>query len=111
MAPLDLDVLERLHQDYVRSAGNDSTYLAWCDVNTALTKAAVEQLPALIAELRAMRALVPRLRARAQDATRYRWLRDVGDRTWLPLLARDKVKSRKQVDAAIDAAIAKGEPT
>lgn len=41
----------------------------------------------------------------ALDAARYRWLRDVGDATWLPMAARVPEGARG-IDAAIDAAMA-----
>lgn len=40
-----------------------------------------------------------------KDAARYRWLRDVGDATWLPFALREGY-SAAQTDAAIDAALA-----
>jgi len=38
------------------------------------------------------------------DAARYRWLRDVGNETWLALGKRPGVRFTHEVDAAIDAA-------
>lgn len=41
-----------------------------------------------------------------RDAERYRWLRDEGDSTWNPLVKRKSSWTTKQIDAAIDAAMA-----
>ena len=51
--------------------------------------------------------LCPHVRASLEndrDATRYRWLRDVGDSTWRPFGLREGYSAEK-ADAAIDAAI------
>jgi hypothetical protein len=56
---------------------------------------------------KAMHEIV-RLRAECDifraDAARYRWLRDIGDSTWVPLGKR-KAQFTHEIDAAIDAAI------
>lgn len=41
----------------------------------------------------------------ARDAARYRWLRDNGDATWIPLAKRYKASA--ELDRYIDAAMAK----
>ena len=46
----------------------------------------------------------PAAQGDAEDAARYRWLRDVGDATWVPFRIRTGY-SAAQVDEAIDAAI------
>jgi hypothetical protein len=53
--------------------------------------------------------LVPsaELAALRKDAERYRWLRDVGDETWVPMGKRPSVNFTHEIDQAIDAAIAK----
>ena len=52
---------------------------------------------------------IERLRAQLaeqdRDAERYRWLRDVGDNTWTPLMKRGPAFA-SNLDAAIDAAMA-----
>lgn len=40
-----------------------------------------------------------------KDAERYRWLRDTGDDTWMPLVNRDRYCTAASVDQAIDAAL------
>lgn len=46
----------------------------------------------------------------ARDAARYRWLRDIGDKTWTPLRKRmGSCAIESDADAAIDAAMAQGE--
>lgn len=42
-----------------------------------------------------------------KDAERYRWLRDVGDETWVPMGKRPGVNFTHEIDQAIDAAIAR----
>lgn len=44
----------------------------------------------------------------AEDARRYRWLRDTGDSTWMPLVYRPLFFDKQNVDAYIDDAM-KGE--
>lgn len=72
----------------------------------------VDRLGALAAEAEALE----------RDAERYRWLRDIGDKTWTPLLARARsafphVPERELpsmvdeiISGAIDAALAKEQP-
>jgi hypothetical protein len=50
----------------------------------------------------ALRAAIEALQA---DARRYRWLRDIGDKTWVPLRAR-YCRGPMSVDQDIDAAMA-----
>lgn len=42
-----------------------------------------------------------------KDAERYRWLRDVGDETWVPMGKRPGINFTHEIDQAIDAAIDK----
>ena len=58
-----------------------------------------ERIDAENARLRAQ------LAERDRDAERYRWLRDVGDSTWTPLMKRGP-SFATNMDAAIDAAMA-----
>lgn len=58
---------------------------------------------ARIAELEAQVA------AKEKDAARYRWLRDVGDCTWLALSKRPYRQAVYEIDAVVDAAIAQGQ--
>jgi hypothetical protein len=39
------------------------------------------------------------------EAKRYRWLRDVGDATWVPMAKRPGVNFTHEIDAAIDKAM------
>lgn len=43
-----------------------------------------------------------------KDAKRYRWLRDIGDETWVPMGKRPGIKFSHEIDQAIDAALASG---
>lgn len=49
-------------------------------------------------------ALLDRLEAAEKDAARYRWLRDTGDETWIPLKSR--LRGSNKAEAHIDTAIA-----
>jgi hypothetical protein len=53
-------------------------------------------------EVAKLRAENERLRA---DAARYRWLRDIGDSTWIPMGKRPGISFTHQIDDSIDAAI------
>ena len=67
---------------------------------------ATHELKSRIAALEAERD------ALAKDAERYRWLRDVGDKTWTPFCQRLGWHSQgfnmdRRIDATIDAALTK----
>jgi len=54
------------------------------------------------------RQLERELQEARKDAERYRWLRDVGNDTWIPLGKRPGVSFTHETDAAIDAARKEG---
>jgi ABC-type phosphate transport system auxiliary subunit len=74
------DEIERLRAENARLS-----------LNAAIDKQALDSLRAENEELR-------------KDAGRYRWLRDVGDETWIPLGKRPNVRFTHEIDAAIDKA-------
>ena len=62
---------------------------------------------AAAAEITRLRAEVEALRADADDAARYRYVRDLGDPQWFAQLLEQR--DNFEVDAAIDAAMAQGD--
>lgn len=82
------DIVEQLRALEKREAGNCYS------VNKAMLDAAAE-IDRLRAECEALR----------KDAERYRWLRDIGDRTWTALANRRGLNAAA-IDSAIDRAMA-----
>lgn len=55
----------------------------------------------------ALRDLARQVEELQADAKRYRWMRDIGDETWVPMGRRPGVRFSHEIDQAIDMAIAK----